>query len=1256
MLNHAVLDRRIYMIGIFSTVVLFFGIGSIQFVGAQSAEDAFYTGKLWVSTQPEAVANVRSNGKVVELTDFTSLVGQAIADEYGIHEVRRPYYFAQSRALAAIYEVHFLEEAMYAEFIDDLEKLPFVQYAEQVPVMRPTLLPNDIGPATGNGNQYGLYAINAPAAWDITTGSTDIKVAIVDDAVLVTHPDLIPNLVPGYDVSFDNDNPMPNLAAMTHGTHVAGIVGAATNNNVGVASIGFNIKIMPVKSSSEAQFVTDAYAGVVWAADNGAHVINMSWGGSGFSQTGQNIINYAYSRGCVNVAAAGNDNVSSVFYPAGYANVISVASTTAGDGKSGFSNFGTWIDVAAPGSNILSTYHNAFQPSYSSISGTSMASPMVAGLAGLVLSVNPELPQAQVMDCIINTADNIDAINPSFAGLLGSGRINAYEAVLCAQATLTAPPVAFVSVQNNVVCPGNVVHFFGSSTGGLATGYQWSFPGGNPATSSVQNPSIVYSIPGVYDVELSVNNDFGDNTTTFSSMVEVGQNGIDIFFTADFEGPDLSSLGWAVENPNGGITWQSFNVSGSVGGNRAAGINLFSYSAIGARDGLVSPSIDFTGHTNIVLDFQHAHRRRSAAIRDSLIVYVSTDNGLTYPHRVLATAENGQGSFATGTILNQQFTPANGNDWCFGGEVGSGCLSVDLSAFDGEPNVRIKFESYNAGGNNIFIDNVQLSGNCLPNELAPVAALQASSPGACVGGSVQFFDASANVPTTYLWTFEGGTPATSTEALPLVTYAESGTYSVSLAVGNSFGDDNIVLENFVTISEAPIVEVSASSHVLCAGESVNLLAAGAENYTWSPIAGLSQAEGASIQASPVNSQTYTVSGSVNGCSAQATVSLEVLPAVPVPVYLTGNQQTFTVLAPTSVQGYYAFSPPAAGWGSPQLANVSVEAPLRIGRDNTVPDSLMCSGVGVLGSLTGHIALIYRGGCEFGTKVFNAQQAGASGVIVVNNVPNEIFNMAPGTFGSSVNIPVMMVSAETGAHLNAAINQGDAIGVMGRFNGRGPGICPGGTMRIAVQGGQPLYTWNNGHEGAVIQIDAPGIYEVEMGNEACSAVGSSIVVGQFPDNTPLVDANTAGFLNVTNEEAFVSYQWLLNGEPIAGAVSSTIVAPEPGVYTVLGTDGNGCTQESDPFDFVLSSASANEGTSSLLLFPNPTADRLQLLLPKGTMGAQLSIADVHGRVVYQTVVDQAEMHEVNVQQLVAGAYVVILRTAGLQWQERFIKVN
>jgi len=214
---------------------------------------------------------------------------------------------------------------------------------------------------------------------------------------------------------------------------VAGDASAVTNNGVGVAGIGYNCKVMAVKCSYDndtrangSGFIWFGYEGIVYAADNGADIVNCSWGGGGFSQYEQDIINYANGQGSLVVCASGNDDSPAPHYPSAYENAFSVAATASGDVKSSFSNYGTTIDISSPGSSIYSTGYSSI---YVSWSGTSMASPVAAGVAALVKSHYPAYTNAMLATLLMYSSDNIDAQNPAYTGLLGAGRVNAYKAL-----------------------------------------------------------------------------------------------------------------------------------------------------------------------------------------------------------------------------------------------------------------------------------------------------------------------------------------------------------------------------------------------------------------------------------------------------------------------------------------------------------------------------------------------------------------------------------------------------------------------------------------------------------------------------------------------------------------------------------------------------------------------------------------------------------------------------------------------------------
>jgi serine protease len=364
-----------------------------------------------------------------------------------------------SRELDIIYTLHFSSPYNPIYIAKEISKLDDIEWVEPHYLYELAFQPNDPVYSDPDTLRYKhLDVIKANDAWDINKGNEDIIIAIVDTGIDWAHPDLADNIwtnsaeidnngidddengfvddyrgwdLGGFDGTADND---PKEDRADHGTHVAGLASAVTDNGIGIASIGFNSRLMAVKTSRDdtrsdigTALIAYGYEGILYAADNGADIINCSWGGYSYSFAAQAVIDYAISKGALVVAAAGNDNSKEKFYPAGYSGVLSVGGTSFVDQKASWSNYGTNIDVCAPGVNIYSTWQNS--PFYRSTSGTSLSSPIAAGLAALVTNQFPNYSPLQVTEQIRVNTDNLDNINPNFVNKLGSGRINAYKAL-----------------------------------------------------------------------------------------------------------------------------------------------------------------------------------------------------------------------------------------------------------------------------------------------------------------------------------------------------------------------------------------------------------------------------------------------------------------------------------------------------------------------------------------------------------------------------------------------------------------------------------------------------------------------------------------------------------------------------------------------------------------------------------------------------------------------------------------------------------
>ena len=352
--------------------------------------------------------------------------------------------------LSGIYLVKYNTMEDPEKLAAEVARMPNVLWAEPKYIQRICYTPDDT--LFISGDQENLIQINAPAAWDITTGNKNIIIGIVDTGVDWGHPDLAVNiymendsLVPGSDLGNQDDDPSEDIypGVTYHGTLVAGIAGAVTDNEIGIASVGFNCSILPVKVSvgsfkdaQDSPYILYGYEGIKWAADHGAKVINCSWGGYGYSAFNQAVIDYALAKGAMVVAAQGNDSSSADFYPADYDGVLSVGWLETGINVKTINtkaNYGRKVKVFAPGSHIYSTWQRPTESSagiYRQGNGSSLSTSHVSGLAGLVWSEFPYYTPIQIEERIRVTSDNIyDYQDNSYKYLLGHGAINTFRAI-----------------------------------------------------------------------------------------------------------------------------------------------------------------------------------------------------------------------------------------------------------------------------------------------------------------------------------------------------------------------------------------------------------------------------------------------------------------------------------------------------------------------------------------------------------------------------------------------------------------------------------------------------------------------------------------------------------------------------------------------------------------------------------------------------------------------------------------------------------
>jgi hypothetical protein len=332
-----------------------------------------------------------------------------------------------------------------------LSRNPNVKFAEKNYLVKAESIPNDGYYST----QWHLPKISAPTAWDISTGTSSISIAIADTGVDPAHPDLAAKLLPGYNFVLGNSD---THDVYGHGTLVAGSAAAISNNSVGVAGVAWNNPIVPLVIADSSGYATYSSLAnsITYAADHGIRIINLSFGGTMSSITLQNAIDYAWNKGTIVFASAGNSANSVPQYPAACNHVVAVTATTSTDSLASFSSYGSWVTVSAPGKSILTTSNGG---GYAYASGTSFSAPITAGLGALILSVNPNLTATQVVDIIKQGVD--DKWTVGFDQYFGYGRINAYKSLILAKNTMpqvdsTPPDVSITSPDNGAIVSGTV--------------------------------------------------------------------------------------------------------------------------------------------------------------------------------------------------------------------------------------------------------------------------------------------------------------------------------------------------------------------------------------------------------------------------------------------------------------------------------------------------------------------------------------------------------------------------------------------------------------------------------------------------------------------------------------------------------------------------------------------------------------------------------------------------------------------------------
>lgn len=420
-------------------------------------------------------------------------------------------------------------------------------------------------------------------------------------------------------------------------------------------------------------------------------------------------------------------------------------------------------------------------------------------------------------------------------------------------------PQANFSSDFTVVCPSQTVQFTDLSTF-TPTSWSWNFPGGNPSSSTQQNPAVVYNTPGTYAVTLTATNAAGAATYSQTAYITVSGS-VQPPYVEGFVGTQFVPVGWSeVNNGNQNAKWKR---NASVGHNTTASAYYDNYnnSLSGEQDDIRSVPMNFTGYTSLSLNFDVAYARYSSSRSDSLEVLVSTDCGSTWNQIYV----KGGSTLATAGTMTTMFTPTS-SQWR--------TETVNLNAYAGMSSVIFAFRNHNRHGNFLWLDDINISGSV---NAAPNAAILQNNT-ACENGTVNFTDASVPAATSWTWYFPGSSTPTSNAQNPSASWTTAGTYTVSLVSTNGFGTDST--STVITVNAGPVAD-AGNDTAYCSNNYILLQASGGSFYSWQPTAGLTNPNQASTGILISATETYSVTVTdAAGCSSvdSVTVTVKSLPA------------------------------------------------------------------------------------------------------------------------------------------------------------------------------------------------------------------------------------------------------------------------------------------------------------------------------------------------------------------------------------------